>query len=138
MSWHALPTELHLAVVALLPHTAVRALAATDSAARALCLPAIFANVTLPSAAALHAFVRHVPTRYGAYVRSLAICTQGATGAPTDPILALLRACTRLRALSLSLASSLDPEKAVPAFARLRHLQSFEIGCWGTEDVAPV
>lgn len=135
MSWHRLPTELHLAIVHLLPHPAVRALSAADAAARAICLPAIFANVTLPSADSLHAFVRHVPTRYGPYVRSLAIC---ATGAPTDPILALLRACTRLHTLSLSLAASLDPETAVPAFARLRHLRTFEISGWGTEDVTPV
>ncbi|KAF8550150.1 hypothetical protein OG21DRAFT_1487986 [Imleria badia] len=139
MSWHILPTELHLAVILLLPHNAVRALSSTTSAVRALCLPAIFANVSLPSAPSLDAFVRHVPTHYGAYVRSLSICTKCATGAPsTDPILALLDSCTRLHSLSLSLASSLDPEMAVPAFARLRHLQSFEISCWGTEDVAPV
>lgn len=142
MSWHILPTELHLAVIHLLPHNAVRALSSTSSAARAICLPAIFADVSLPSAASLDAFVRHVPTHYGPYVRSLAICTKQphrATGAPsTDPILALLHSCTRLQSLSLSLASSLDPEKAVPAFARLIHLQSFEISCWGTEDVAPV
>ncbi|KAG6379646.1 hypothetical protein JVT61DRAFT_10165 [Boletus reticuloceps] len=141
MSWHILPTELHIAVIHLLPHNAVRALSSASSAVRAISLPAIFANVTLPSAASLDAFVRHVPTEYGPYVRSLAICTKqpGATGASTtDALLALLHACTRLHSLSLSLAFSLDPEKAVPAFSRLNHLHAFEISCWGTEDVSPV
>ncbi|KAH0834789.1 hypothetical protein J3R83DRAFT_10390 [Lanmaoa asiatica] len=143
MSWHLLPTELHLAVLHLLPQRAVRALSSTSCAVRALCLPAIFANVTLPSTASLHAFVSHVPTEYGPYVRSLSICTKQhhhTTGALplTDAIISVLHACTRLNVLSLSLASSLDAEKAVPAFSRLLHVHSFEISCWGTEDLAPV
>lgn len=143
MSWHALPTELHLAIIHLLPQHAIRAFSFTSSTTRSLCLPAIFANVILPSTASLHAFVRHVPTTYGAYVRSLSICTKlplGATGAlpTTDLILSILDSCTRLQSLSLSLASSLDAEKAVPAFSRLLHLHSFEMSCWGREDVVPV
>ncbi|KAG8216416.1 hypothetical protein J3R82DRAFT_6521 [Butyriboletus roseoflavus] len=141
MSWNRLPTELHLAVLHLLPQHAIRALSSTACAARALCLPAIFANVALPSTASLHAFVRHVPPEYGVYVRSLAICTKQhprATGAVTDPILAILRSCSRLTVLSLSLASSLDAEKAVPVFSRLVHVHSFNIGCWGREDLVPV
>lgn len=143
MSWNLLPPELHLAIVHLLPQHAIHALSSTSSSARTLCLPAIFANVTLPSSASLHAFVRHVPSEYGDYVRSLSICTKQhnrATGAqpPSDTILSLLRSCTRLNVLSLSLASSLDPEKLVPAFSHLLHVHSFEISCWATEDVAPV
>lgn len=136
MSWHALPTELHLAVVRLLPHPAVRALAATASHARALCLPALFAHVHLPSPHALDAFVRHVPTRYGTYVRSLAV-TLGATGA-TDPVFALLLSCPRIHSLSLSLAASVHPDKALPAFARLPHLRTLQISCCAREDVTPV
>lgn len=143
MSWYRLPTELHIAIVHRLPSHAVRALSSTSSAARVLCLPAIFANVTLPDLSALHAFASHVPAHYGSYVRSLAICTKqphGATGAipPTDPILAILRSCSRLNTLNLSLASSLDPEKAIPVFSQLLNIHSLEISCWGTENVAPV
>lgn len=142
MSWYALPAELHLAIVLLLPPNAIRALSCTSTASRALCLPAIFANVILPSAASLQAFARHVPSSCAAYVKSLSICTKpslGATGAPsTDLVLAILDSCTRLQSLALSLASSIDPEKAVPAFSRLLHVRSFEMGCWGTEDVAPM
>lgn len=136
MSWHALPTELHLAIVRLLPQHDVLALSATASTARALCLPAIFASVVLPSTASLMAFARHVPSLYGLYVRSLAITTEAATD--VAHVLAVLAACTRLQSLSLSLAAPIDPENIIPAFSRLVHVHTFQMGCGSREEVAPV
>ncbi|KAG9311774.1 hypothetical protein JVU11DRAFT_8019 [Chiua virens] len=137
MSWHILPAELHLAIVHILPQNDTRALSLTSWSAHDICLPAIFANVILPDSVSLLAFARHVPPRYGPYVRSLAISTKGPDDL-SDPILAILTTCTRLSVLSLSLASPITPEKLVPAFASLRHVHTFQIGSSTTEDVSPV
>ncbi|KAH7882432.1 hypothetical protein F5I97DRAFT_367056 [Phlebopus sp. FC_14] len=138
MSWHALPAELHLAVVVLLPAASTVALAATSRAAHALCLPRVFAAVSIPSADALLAFARHVPPHYGQYIKSLAVSTKQPHPPCTDALAAILASSTRLQALSLSLAGSLSPQRILPAFARLSNLHSLDISSSAPEHVAPL
>ncbi|KIK94531.1 hypothetical protein PAXRUDRAFT_827888 [Paxillus rubicundulus Ve08.2h10] len=142
-SWKNLPTELHIAIVQLLPPDAIVTLSVTSSASHSLCVPEIFADVNLSSASSLRSFVHHVPRHYGAYVKSLAVCTKQARTTPseltcTDALVTLLESCTRLQSLSLSLAMSLGAEKLIPVFTNLSNLHTFKISCWGREDEAPV
>ncbi|KIJ63149.1 hypothetical protein HYDPIDRAFT_113728 [Hydnomerulius pinastri MD-312] len=144
-SWHNLPPELHIAIVHLLPTHTTLALSKTSWASRSLCVPEIFADVKLLSARALHAFSRHVPKQYGSYIKSLSVCTKPASSlvhgeefACTDALVNILESTTRLQSLSLSLATSLNAEKAISAFGRLINVHTFEISCWGREDEAPV
>ncbi|KAG6329643.1 hypothetical protein ID866_9446 [Astraeus odoratus] len=143
-SWCALPNELLIDIVGLLPPVAVRALASTSRSSYALCLPAIFANVDLRSAESLCAFAVHVPRHYGPYITSLSVCTQ--RGSPfraegsscTDALVDILSTATRLQSLSLSLAASLDPRKIIPAFALLPDVHTLSISNSGSEDLAPL
>ncbi|ETW75939.1 hypothetical protein HETIRDRAFT_106579, partial [Heterobasidion irregulare TC 32-1] len=59
-----------------LDRTALAALARTSKALRALCVPALFRTVSLPSLAALLAFLAHVPPAYRTHIRALDISTR--------------------------------------------------------------
>ncbi|KAI6002988.1 hypothetical protein EDD15DRAFT_2360875 [Pisolithus albus] len=123
-NWHSLPTELLIDIVNRLPSSAVRTLAVTCRSSHSLCLPAIFANVVLPSVESLQAFALHVPRQYGRYILSLSVCTeQKGTPlehfSPTDALVTILSSASRLQSLALSLASPLDPPKIIPASERL-------------------
>ncbi|KIJ14514.1 hypothetical protein PAXINDRAFT_115819 [Paxillus involutus ATCC 200175] len=143
-SWQNLPTELHLAIIQLLPPKTIVALSTTSWASHSLCVPEIFADVNLSSARSLYSFVQHVPKHYGPYVKSLSVCTkQTRTTALseftcTDALVTTLESCTRLQSLSLSLAMSLSAEKAIPVFSNLINVHTLKISCWGREDEAPV
>ncbi|KAF9226308.1 hypothetical protein BS17DRAFT_777039 [Gyrodon lividus] len=143
-SWHNLPLELHITIVQLLPPKSTLALSTISWAFRFLCLPEIFADVNLSSARSLYSFVQHVPKHHGAYIKSLSVCTKQTSPttqcelACSDALVTILKSCTRLQSLSLSLAISLNAEKAILAFTRLTHVHTLEISCWGREDDAPV
>lgn len=142
-SWRSLPTELLIDIMIRLPSSAVRALAATCRSSHSLCLPAIFANVILPSAESLQAFVLHVPRHYGQYILSLSVCTERKSThldhfSPTDALVEILSASSRLQSLSLSLASSLDPPKIIQAFTHLTNVHTFEIRNCGLEEDTPL
>lgn len=137
LHWSTLPAELHLAVVAVLPLPAIRALARTNRTSHALCLPALYAHVALPDTHALHAFATHVPRPYLALVASLSVCTTGGTSC-TDALVHVLSATTSLQSLSLSLAASVDPHKLIPAFEALTSVRTLSITNCGSETLAPM
>ncbi|KAI6007860.1 hypothetical protein EDC04DRAFT_927272 [Pisolithus marmoratus] len=141
--WYSLPTELLIDIVNHLPSSAVRALAATSRSSHSLCLPALFANVILPSAESLHSFALHVPRHYGQYILSLSVCTERKSAqsdhlSPTDALVTILSTSSRLQSLALSLASSLDPLKIIPAFAHLKSVHTFDIRNCGSEEDTPL
>lgn len=139
-AWHHLPPELLIAIIGLLPPTAVRALASTSHTSHALCLPALFADVVLPSAESLRAFAAHVPPRYGSFIVSLDISTkhQISCADVTDALVSILSSTTRLQSLSLSLATPVDPHKLIPTFAGLKCVTSLDISNSGSEDLTPM
>lgn len=144
MTWHHLPTELHLAVARFLPPQDSRALSRTSRSSYNLLVPQIFSDVSISSRSALRSFSKHVPARYGAHIRRLSICTKPSARAlplevdSTEDIATILATCSCLRSLSFSLASSLDLLAITPVFATLTTVQNFEIGCWGQEETAPI
>ncbi|KAL4078140.1 hypothetical protein V8B97DRAFT_1865478 [Scleroderma yunnanense] len=140
-AWHALPTELLIDIINLLPSNAVRALASTSRTSHVLCLPAIFADVVLPSAESLRVFAAHVPNHYGRFIVSLAVCTKHAGTScidTSDALVTILSSATHLQSLSLSLASSADPHKLIPAFAGLPSVHTLDISNCGSENLCPI
>lgn len=140
-AWHALPAELLISIVGLLPSSAVRALASTSRASHVLCLPALFADVVLPSAESLRAFATHVPRHYGPFIVTLSVCCSIScvdTFSCTDALVSILSSTTRLQSLSLSLASSVDPHKLIPTFADLASVHTLDISNCGSENLTPI
>lgn len=142
-NWHSLPTELLIDIVNRLPSSAVRTLAVTCRSSHSLCLPAIFANVILPSVESLQAFALHVPRQYGRYILSLSVCSeQKGTPlehfSPTDALVTILSTASRLQSLALSLASPLDPPKIIPAFSHLENVHTLDVRNCGLEEDTPL
>ncbi|KAH7919695.1 hypothetical protein BV22DRAFT_1133654 [Leucogyrophana mollusca] len=132
-TWTSLPTEMQLSVITLLSKHDTRSLSITSRAPHSLCVPALYHDVSIPPAAA----PRISPVAHAPHTRRLSINTKTSHRVPvTEALAALLRSCTRLQSLSLSLAAPLCPQTVIPAFSGLISLNNFEIGCWGREEDA--
>ncbi len=106
--------------------------------------------VRLRSIESINDFLSNVPREHYIFIRELDICTKsdarlheayGYGCAPpspaTDTLVDLLRSCTQLRHLSLSVGGSLG-NQLIPCFAGLRELKRLTISNWADEDQYPL
>ncbi|KAI0361254.1 hypothetical protein OH77DRAFT_1516248 [Trametes cingulata] len=144
-AWSSLPAEMKLAIVDLLDLEDVRTFARVNRESYNLSVPALFRNVNIASAEALHQYAASVPKPYNRHIRQLTICTKRAsepshTAGPvrvTDALIDILPHCTQVEELTLSLAASLA-KAVIPCFEHLHSLESLRIDHCGDEARSPL
>ncbi|KAG7446761.1 uncharacterized protein BT62DRAFT_931336 [Guyanagaster necrorhizus] len=141
MSWHDLPTEMHLAILDVLDYEQVRALSTVDRTTYEACVPSLFKSVTLNTHDALEQFLENVPKDYCRYIQSIQVdlkrqdFNRSGRKERTNSLISLLQACLRLVALDVRNAGYLHPDILSCVLPSLR---SLVLSHWDPEEMMPL